>query len=136
MRVAFLDDSEQASPPRAGLGHLLAFAAAIFPEEGLAAFAEDLSGIVAGLGIPAGAEIKWNPPRGSFLKSAGGQLVKALRRRMLEAALDHHVRTVTVIIDHGAATWAAPRQKSARSSWSGCMKGSPCTWTTTMPQGS
>jgi len=102
MRVAFLDDSEQASPPRAGLGHLLAFAAAIFPEEGLAPFAEDLSGIAADLGIPAGEEIKWNPPRGSFLKSADGQLVKALRRRMLEAALDHHVRTVTVIIDHGA----------------------------------
>jgi hypothetical protein len=102
MRVAFLDDSEQASPPRTGLGHLLAFAAAIFPEEGLAPFAEDLSGIAAGLGIPAGEEIKWNPPRGSFLKSADGQLVKALRRRMLEAALDHHVRTVTVIIDHGA----------------------------------
>lgn len=102
MRVAFLDDSEQASPPRAGLGHLLAFAAAIFPEEGLAPFAEDLSSIAAGLGIPAGEEIKWNPPRGSFLKSADGQLVKALRRQMLEAALDHHVRTVTVIIDHGA----------------------------------
>jgi hypothetical protein len=101
MRVAFLDDSEQASPPRAGLGHLLAFAAVIFPEEGLAPFAEDLSGIATDLGIPAGEEIKWNPPRGSFLKSAGGQLVKALRRRMLEAALDHHVRTVTVIIDHG-----------------------------------
>lgn len=103
MRVAFLDDSEQANPPRAGLWHLLAFAAAIFPEEGLTPFATDLSGIAAGLGIPPGEEIKWNPPRGSFLKSADGQLVKTLRRRMLEAALDYQVRTVTVIIDHGAA---------------------------------
>jgi hypothetical protein len=103
MRVAFLDDSEQANPPRAGLGHLLAFAAAIFPEEGLTPFAGDLSGIVAELGIPPGEEIKWNPPRGSFLKGADGQLVKTLRRRMLEAALDHQVRTVTVIIDHSAA---------------------------------
>lgn len=102
MRVAFLDDSEQVSPPRAGLGHLLAFAAAIFPEESLTPFANDLSDIVAGLGIPAGEEIKWNPPRGSFLKGADGQLVKTLRRRMLEAALDHQVRTVTVIIDHDA----------------------------------
>jgi hypothetical protein len=30
----------------------------------------DLSGVAAGLGIPAGGEIKWNPPRGSLLKSA------------------------------------------------------------------
>jgi hypothetical protein len=103
MRVAFLDDSEQANPPRAGLGHLLAFAAAIFPEEGLTPFAADLSGIVAELGIPPGEEIKRNPPKGSFLKSADGQVVKTLRRRMLEAALDHQVRTVTVIIDHGSA---------------------------------
>jgi len=102
MRVAFLDDSEQANPPRAGLGHLLAFAAAIFPQEGLTPFAESLSALVAELGIPSGEEIKWNPPRGSFLKGADGQLVKTLRRRMLEAALDHQVRTVTVIIDHDA----------------------------------
>ena len=93
MRVAFLNDSEPANPPRAGLGHLLAFTAAIFPEEGLTPFAGDLSGIVAELGIPPGEEIKWNPPRGSFLKGADGQLVKTLRRRMLEAALDHQVRT-------------------------------------------
>ncbi len=68
MRVAFLDDSEQGNPPRAGLGSLLAFAAAIFPQEGLTPFARDLSGITAELGIPAGEELKWHPPRGSFLK--------------------------------------------------------------------
>jgi hypothetical protein len=103
MRLAFLDDSEQTNPPREHLGHLLAFAAAIFPEESLAPFADDLSGICADLGIPPTDEIKWNPPKGSFLKTADGPLVKTLRRQMLEAALDHQVRTVTVIIDHGAA---------------------------------
>ena len=35
-------------------------------------FAADLSGIVAELGIPPGEEIKWNPPRGSFLRGATG----------------------------------------------------------------
>jgi hypothetical protein len=102
MRVVFLDDSEQINPPRARLGHLLAFAAAIFPEESLAPFAKDLSRITAALGIPAEEEIKWNPPKGSFLRGVDGQVVKALRRSMLEAALDHQVRTVTVIIDHSA----------------------------------
>ncbi len=102
MRVAFLDDSEQANPPRAGIGNLLAFTAAIFPEQSLAPFAKDLSNIVTDLGIPTGEEIKWNPPKGSFLRAADGQLVKTLRRRMLEAAIDRQVRTVTVIIDHDA----------------------------------
>ena len=100
--VAFVDDSEQTNPPRSGLQYLLAFAAVIFPQEGLTSFANELSDIVNNLGVPAAEEIKWSPPRGSFLRGAGGQLVKELRRRMLEAALDHEVRTVTVIIDHGA----------------------------------
>ena len=114
MRVAFLDDSEQGNPPRAGLGPLLAFAAAIFPQEGLTPFARDLSGITAELGIPAGEEIKWHPPKGSFLKDADGQLVKALRRRMLEAALDHQVRTVTVILDYGAAFTSSSKAQAGR----------------------
>lgn len=103
MRVAFLDDSEQARPPRAGLGPLLAIAAVIFPQEHLAPFATDLADIAASLGIPPGEEIKWHPPRGSFLQRADGQLVKTLRRRMLEAAAAHQVRTVTVILDRSAA---------------------------------
>jgi len=102
MRVAFLDDSEQANPPRAGLGHLLAITAVIFPETALSSFAKDLSCIVADLGIPPKEEIKWHPPRGSFLRGADGQLVKTLRRHMLEAALDRQVSPITVIIDHGA----------------------------------
>jgi hypothetical protein len=103
MRVAFLDDSEQASPPRAGLGRLLAIATVIFPQEHLAPFATDLVGIAASLGIPSGEELKWHPPRGSFLQRADGQLIKTLRRRMFEAAAAHQVRTVTVILDHSAA---------------------------------
>jgi hypothetical protein len=115
MRVAFLDDSEQTNPPRAGLGHLLAFAAAIFPEKDLTSFAEDLSGIVVGLGIPPDQEIKWNPPRRSFLRGADGQLVNALRRRMLEAALDHQVRTVTVIIDHSAVYRSSSKEQVGKT---------------------
>jgi hypothetical protein len=61
-----------------------------------------ISDIVSELGIPAGEEIKWNPPRGSFLRGADGHLVKTLRRRMLEAAIGRQVSTVTVIIDHDA----------------------------------
>lgn len=103
MQVAFLDDSEQTNPPRAGLGHLLALSTVVFPENGLAGFADDLASIRTDLGIPASEEIKWKPPKGSFLSTAGGQVVTTLRRRMLEAALARDVRTVTAIIDHRAA---------------------------------
>jgi hypothetical protein len=103
VRVAFLDDSEQTRPPRAGLGSLLTIAAAIFPQDHLTEFAKDLVGIAAALGSPAGEEIKWHPPKGSFLRSADGQLVKTMRRQILEAAASHQVRTVTVILDRGAA---------------------------------
>lgn len=115
MRVAFLDDSEQTKPPRAGLGHLLAFSAAIFPQESLTPFATDLSGIAAELGLPPTEEIKWNPPKGTFLRDADGQLVKTLRRQMLEAALAHQVRTITVIIDHGAAYKSASKTEVGKT---------------------
>jgi hypothetical protein len=62
-----------------------------------------LADIAASLDIPPGEEIKWHPSRGSFLQRADGQLVKTLRRRMLEAAAAHQVRTVTVILDRSAA---------------------------------
>jgi hypothetical protein len=110
VRVAFLDDSEHASPRRAGLGHLLAFAAAIFPQDSLAPFAGDLSSIAASLGIPPGEELKWNPDKGTFLRSAGGSLVKTLRRQMLEAAASHRVSTVTAILDHSAAYTSYTRE--------------------------
>ena len=42
------------------------------------------------------------PAQGKLPRAADGQLVKTLRRRMLEAAIDLQVRTVTVIIDHDA----------------------------------
>ncbi|MEU4827095.1 DUF3800 domain-containing protein [Actinomadura sp. NPDC023710] len=103
MRVAFLGDSEQTNPKRQHVRHLLAFAAVIFPEGSLVGFAEDLAAIRTELGIPASEEIKWKPPKGSFLSSAGGELVSDLRRRMLEAAIARDVRTTTVIIDHGIA---------------------------------
>jgi hypothetical protein len=103
MRLAFLDDSQQTEPPRQGLGHLLALGAAIVPEEHVAGYATDLISIRTKYGIPAGQEIKWNAPKGSFLAGAGADAVKSLRRSMLEAAIERQIRTVVVIVDHAAA---------------------------------
>jgi hypothetical protein len=101
MRLVFIDDSEQRQPSRNGLGHLRALGAVIFPEAEIAGYAEDLFEIRSELGIPAGEEIKWNPKRGTFLSAAGGDVVYALRRRMLESAIAGDVRSIVVIIDHG-----------------------------------
>jgi hypothetical protein len=100
MRLVFIDDSQQTDPPRSGLGHLRAFGAAIVPATHVAGYAADLAATRADLGIPPEEEIKWKPPRGTFLASAGRTLVTDLRKRMLEAAIAHDIRTVVVVIDH------------------------------------
>jgi hypothetical protein len=102
VRIAFLDDSEQASPPRAGLGHLLAFAAAIFPEEGLAPLPR-----ICPTSWPHWASLRarkssgtrpeeasYGAPTGISSRPCGGKCSNPL--------LNHQVRTVTVIIEHDA----------------------------------
>ncbi|MEV6620293.1 DUF3800 domain-containing protein [Amycolatopsis sp. NPDC051106] len=103
MRLVFIDDSQQREPPRRGLGHLMAMGAVIFPEEEVATYADTLAAIRIDLGIPSQEEIKWKAPKGSFLASAGGEVAGALRARMLEAAIDHQVRSIVVVIDHSAS---------------------------------
>ena len=73
----------------------------IFPEAEIAGYAEDLARIRGETGVPAGEEIKWNPQKGTYLSQAGGEVVSALRRRMLECAIARDVRSIVVIIDHG-----------------------------------
>ncbi|HEY7273353.1 MAG TPA: DUF3800 domain-containing protein [Actinoplanes sp.] len=101
MRLVFIDDSEQRQPPRQGLGHLRALGAVIFPETGIAGYAEDLTTIRSELGIPTGEEIKWNPRKGTHLSAVGGDVAGVLRRRMLQSAIARDVRSIVVIIDHG-----------------------------------
>jgi hypothetical protein len=103
MRLVFIDDSQQTNPPRRGMGHLLAIGAVIVPEHQVAPFAATLAAIRTEIGIPAGEEIKWKPPKGSFLADAGGETALALRTRMLQAAIDHDIRSIVVVLDHSAA---------------------------------
>jgi hypothetical protein len=103
MRLVFLDDSEQTNPPRAGLRRLLAVGAVIVPEAAVAGYAADLAAIRTDLDVPPGEELKWKPSKGSFLASAGGEVNRTLRRRMLEAAIAQQVRTVVVIRDFGVS---------------------------------
>ncbi len=75
MRLVFIDDSEQSNPPRRGLGPLVAIGAVIIDESQLAPFSDQLQDMRSRLGIPDGEELKWKPPKGSYLSSAGGEVV-------------------------------------------------------------
>lgn len=103
MRLVFIDDSEQSDPPRRGLGPLVAIGAVIIEESQLARFSEQLRGIRSRLGVPDSEELKWKPPKGSYLSTAGGQVVTDLRRSMLASAIDCGIRSAVVVLDHGAA---------------------------------
>jgi hypothetical protein len=85
------------------LGPLIAIGAVIVEESQLAPLSAELQAIRMRLGIPAEEELKWKPPKGSFLASAGGALVTDLRESMLDAAHRCGVRTAVVVLDHGAA---------------------------------
>lgn len=103
MRLVFIDDSEQSDPPRRGLGPLVALGAVIVEDGQMAPYSEKLRAIRTRLGVPDGEELKWKPPKGSHLSTAGGEVTADLRRSMLEAAQECGIRSAVVVLDHGAA---------------------------------
>lgn len=102
MRLAFIDDSEQTRPVRAGVGKLMALGCIIVPESEVSALGKSIIRDCREHGVPEGEEMKWNPPKGSYLKSAGGEVVAGLRKRLLWSAIAHQVVSVVVIIDTGS----------------------------------
>lgn len=103
MRLVFIDDSQQLTPPRQGLGPLLAMGGVIVPDEHVRALGDALAGIKRAAGVPDEEELKWKPPKGSYLAGADGEVVKKLRLDLLSAAESHHARSIVVVLDHGAA---------------------------------
>ena len=103
MRLVFIDDSQQRVSLRQGLGPLVALGGVVVPDHQIAPYATALSKIRTDLGIPNTEEIKWKPSKGSYLASAGKPTVIELRTRMLQAAFDHEIRSIVIIIDHSMA---------------------------------
>ncbi|MFF2571171.1 DUF3800 domain-containing protein [Streptomyces sp. NPDC058084] len=112
MQLIFIDDSGQQSPPRERLGELASVGAVMFPEDQVAAYSRAIDELRTEIGMPAGEEFKWNSSKGSFMRQAGGEVVKSTRRRMLEIAADCGVRTAVVIWDRGQIGWE--KEKVAR----------------------
>ncbi|GII96348.1 DUF3800 domain-containing protein [Sinosporangium siamense] len=109
MRVIYIDDSEQTNPRRLHMGGLVAIGGVIVPEGAVAAYAAALDRIRADLAIPDGEELKWNPPKGSFLAGAGGDLNRRMRRRMLRDAIDLGIKSTVVVWDNGGPDWPKER---------------------------
>lgn len=114
MRVMFIDDSEQRNPPRRGLGALLAVGGVAVPQAELRPLSLSLTQIRHKFGVPDGEELKWKPPRGSFLADAGGPLILRLREAMFTAALDHQARSIVVVLDHSAAYTSSTKAEAGR----------------------
>lgn len=108
MRLVFIDDSQQSNHPRRDLGPLVALGGVVVHEDQLDPYAKALTAIRIDLGVPDGEEIKWKPRKGSYLAQSGREVLNELRTRMLRAALDHDIRSIVVILDHGARYQSKP----------------------------
>jgi hypothetical protein len=107
MQLAFIDDSEEKQPRRAGLGHLVAVGGVVVPEMAVAPYSIGLAGICQELGVPERTELKWSPGDGSWLKTREGSAVRTeLRERMLTLAVDLGITSVAVVWDRGLVDWS------------------------------
>lgn len=97
MYFAFMDDSsrKRKDVPRQDLGALHAYGAAIFPQESLQPYREELAQLRQDLRVPAGTEFKWSPDGGPLHKK--WTELHTARVRMLEAAAALGVRACVVI---------------------------------------
>jgi hypothetical protein len=102
MWTVFADDSQLEGKhlKRHGLRHLVTMAAVAFSDDGLNHYTTAMTAIRQRYAIPADCELKWSPPRGSWLRTPdGGAARREIRQAMLAAAVDAGARSVTVVYD-------------------------------------
>jgi len=109
MQFVFVDDSEERTPRRLGLGHLVGVGAVVFPERSLVGYTDGMRALRDELGVPRNIELKWSPPDGHWLKTPEGNAIRtSLRRRMLTLAGELGAHSLTVIWDRGHLAWSIP----------------------------
>jgi hypothetical protein len=106
VRIAFLDDSAQPKPIRDGLGRLVALGAVVVDEAALDPWAEEFRSLCRRLKLPKGTEVKWSPPKGSWLSGDGALIRQELFEQMLQLAIDHEIRSIVVIADQDKVNWS------------------------------
>jgi Protein of unknown function (DUF3800) len=101
MDVFFADDSRQTGV-RQGMGQVVAIGGVFVEDPAIRPLAAAIDAIAVEAGIPKGTELKWSPPRGSWIhQKLHGDERQNCYARILTAAQDHRVRSVVVCCDTG-----------------------------------
>ena len=95
--LAFIDDTRQSDPKRAGIGPLQALGAVMMSVDALSPMATRMNEILNVHGVAEDVELKWKPPSDSPL--AGCAKRHELQADVLRAAADIGVRSAVVIIE-------------------------------------
>jgi hypothetical protein len=109
MEIFFADDSTQKGA-REGMGTLVAFGGALFPEAAVRPFALNVESICSEFGIPSGDEVKWSPKKGTWIyENLKGETRTECYRRIITAASELRVRALVIVWDTGRTTLKGDR---------------------------
>lgn len=109
MELFFADDSTQKGV-REGMGTLVAFGGALFPEEAVRPFATSVNAVAESFGVPPGDEIKWSPKKGSWIyENLKGNARSECYSQILRVAQSLGVQALVVVWDTGRTTLQSER---------------------------
>jgi Protein of unknown function (DUF3800) len=107
MEVFFADDSVQTGFRR-NQGKLVGFGGVFVDETELRPLSLDMDQIAAQYRIPPGVELKWSPPRRSWLHDNLGEPERpACYGAVLDAAARHGARALVAVVDTGRTSWSS-----------------------------
>jgi hypothetical protein len=109
VEIFFGDDSSQRGDLE-GMGQLISFGGLFLAEGNLRSLSDEVDAIAKSFGIPEGTEIKWSPPRDSWIaKNLVGDERKECYQRILEAAAERDGRALVIGWDEGRTSLKGER---------------------------
>lgn len=104
MEVFFADDSTQKGN-RDGMGSVISVGGVFIDESALRPLTAAIDHIAETFGIPPAEELKWSPPRGSWIhKNLHGEARDNCYGNILRVAADHGARAIVICWDTGRTT--------------------------------
>jgi hypothetical protein len=105
VEIFFADDSVQRGF-RKGQGKLVGFGGIFVEESELRGLNDDVEDLARQYGIPPGVELKWSPPRNSWIYTNLGDPDRpACYRQMIDAAGARRVKALVAVVDLGRVGW-------------------------------
>jgi hypothetical protein len=109
MEIFFADDSVQRGF-RTAQGKLVGFGGIFVEESELRGLSDDVEDLARRYKIPPGVELKWSPPRTSWIHT---NLLDPDRpacfRQVIEAAAARRVKALVAVVDLGRVAWTEPQ---------------------------